>query len=501
MGRASWCFTLGVLAAAALHVQACATAQPQAAQPQAAQPQAEHPQAEQPQAGQPQGAPPQGPTPERTTRPSSEREQGAQEQAAQEQAAMVPEQLPLGFTTALWRLSVLRGREPTPERVQLGEKLFSDVRLSADDTVSCATCHDPNKGFTDRLPRSKGIKGQQVQRNSPTILNALFNATQFWDGRAATLEDQAKLPITNPVEMGVKDGEALERKLRGVPEYVEAFRRVYGRELTFEDVADAIAAFEREQMAGDSPFDRFILGDAKAMNAAEKRGWALFNGKGRCNTCHQANRVMPLFSDMRFHNIGIAAHRTDFVKLAREGLRLVRMGDQDQIDRLAIESPSYTELGRFLVTRNESDVGAFRTPTLRNIALTAPYMHDGSLATLWDVMDHYNKGGVPNPFLDGGMQRLGLTEPELDDLVAFMGALTSARFAADGRAQMAAQRRRKHIRPERDTAVAMGKKGNLGDLAVDPDPKVKDPATIGVYGVVPGVVPAMTQGGTQGGTP
>jgi cytochrome c peroxidase len=319
------------------------------------------------------------------------------------------------------------------------------------------------------------------QRNSPTVLNALFQATQFWDGRAATLEDQAKLPILNPIEMGMSSPEAVVAKVRGIPEYRNDFQKVYGREATYDDIASAIAAFERKQMSGNSRFDRFLAGDSKALNAAEKRGWALFNGKGRCNSCHAGNAVSPLFSDQKFHNIGIAAHKQDFTQLATEALRVVRAGDEEQIDRLALET-KFSELGRFLVTRNENDIGGFKTPTLRNVGVTGPYMHDGSLATLWDVMDHYNKGGIPNPFLDGGMQRLGLTEPEIDELVAFLFALTSDDFKALEKKELARQSARKSNRPERDTAVAMGRKGNMGDLA--PNPDVKNPADLGLYGPV-----------------
>lgn len=392
-----------------------------------------------------------------------------------------PAQLPPGVSATLWRISVKPGQEPTPEKVALGEKLFNDKRLSADDSVSCATCHDPNFGFADGKPVSEGIRGQKLTRNSPTILNAMFNATQFWDGRANTLEDQAKLPIINSREMGMPNGEAVVAKVRGMPEYVAEFRKVYGRDVTYDDLANAIAAFERTHFSGSAPFDRFLAGQKGAMSASAQRGWALFNGKARCNACHAANAQAPLFSDQKFHNIGIAAHKQDFPQLAREALEVVRAGDEAQIDELALNS-KFSELGRFLVTRHENDVGGFKTPTLRNVGITGPYMHDGSLTTLWDVMDHYNKGGVPNPFLDGGMQRLGLTEAEIDDLVALMFALTDEKFEKQNRRELAKQTARKGRRPERDTAVAMGKKGSLGDLAPDPDLKVKNPADFGLYG-------------------
>ena len=391
----------------------------------------------------------------------------------------VPQNLPAGVSAVLYQLAVAPGSEPTPEKVALGEKLFNEKRLSVNDQVACATCHVPEKGFVDHKARSEGVGAPKhlTQRNSPTVLNAMFNATQFWDGRAPSLEEQAKLPILNPIEMGQKTPDDVVAKVAKIPEYRSAFQKVFGRAPTYDDLAAAIAAFERTEYAGDAPFDRFIAGNENAIDSPARRGWVLFNGKGRCNNCHAFSIVNPLFSDQKFHNIGIAAHKTDFIELARRATRIVRSGDLKQIDEIAIQS-DLSELGRFLVTKQANDIGAFKTPTLRNIAATGPYMHDGSLATLWDVMDHYNKGGVPNPNLDGGMQRLGLTEAEIDDMVAFLGTLTSPRYAGFARDEMARQRARKNVRPERDTDVATGRKGNLGDVA--PDPTLKNPAQIGV---------------------
>jgi len=394
----------------------------------------------------------------------------------------LPADLPRGVSATLYELVVPAGAQPTPEKVALGEKLFNEKRLSVDDSVSCATCHDPQRGFVDHKITSEGVRQQHGTRNSPTVLNAMFNATQFWDGRAPSLEEQAKLPILNPVEMAQKSPADVVAKVRGIPEYSDAFKKVFGREVTYDDLSAAIAAFERTQYAGDAPFDRYIAGDANAMDAAAQRGWSIFNGKGRCNNCHALSTTSPLFSDQKFHNIGIAAHKTDFPERARKALALVRSGDLEQIDHLALET-DLSELGRFLITKQPNDIGAFKTPTLRNIVITGPYMHDGSMVTLWDVMDHYNKGGVPNPYLDGGMQRLGLSEEEIDDTVAFLAALTSDRFAAFAKEEMAAQVAKKGVRPERDTEAAMGKKGNLGDLA--PNPDLKNPANIGVLPPVP----------------
>ncbi|MGZ3426094.1 MAG: cytochrome-c peroxidase [Polyangia bacterium] len=372
----------------------------------------------------------------------------------------------------------------TADKVALGQKLFFDGRLSADGTVACASCHDPDKGFADGKRTSVGIKQQVGHRNAPTILNALYNDTQFWDGRAHLLEDQAKLPITNKIEMGMPSLDAAVAQVAKVPEYQQAFQRLFGRAVNGDDLARALAAYERSQVAFDAPFDRFLAGDDKALDAAARRGWATFNGRGRCMSCHGINGTQPTFSDNKFHNVGVAAHKQNFVELARKGLELVDSGDPQAVDKAALET-DLSELGRFLVTKNVHDVGAFKTSTLRNILVTPPYFHDGSQDTLWDVMDHYNKGGVQNPFLDGGIQRLGLSESEIDDLVAFLASLTSDRYAAIGKKELARQRALSRTkRPERDTAAALGKKaqgaglqGPFGDAT--PAQTLRDPSTIG----------------------
>jgi cytochrome c peroxidase len=278
--------------------------------------------------------------------------------------------------------------------------------------------------------------------------------------------------------MGQKTPEDVVAKLRTIPEYVQSFKTVFGRDINYDDVAAALAAFERTQYSGNAPFDRFLAGDQAAIDDSAKRGWALFNGKGRCTGCHAFNAVSPLFSDQKFHNIGIAAHKQDFPDLARKGLAVVRTADTKQIDELALSS-AYSELGRFLITKDQADIGAFKTETLRNIGITGPYMHDGSLTTLWDVIDHYNKGGVPNPYLDGGMQRLALTEGEIDDLVAFLFTLTDDRFVAFNKAEQARQAALKTTRPQRDLDIVEGRKGDMGDAGTDPT--LRNPATIGAF--------------------
>lgn len=385
--------------------------------------------------------------------------------------------LPLGIPHDLYQFLMPKDNPSTPEKIALGKELFFETRLSADGSVSCATCHARDKAFVDRFPTSKGIHAQFGKRNAPTVLNSLFQQTFFLDGRAPTLEEQAKLPIVNPIEMGMKDGAAVAQKLASIPEYASEFQSVFHRAVTYEDIGRAIAAFERTLLSADSPFDRFMAGDEKSLNGSERRGWSLFNGKGRCMSCHGFSATQPFFTDNRFHNIGIAAHKANFIDLAFQARHIVELGNLKQIDELAIQT-DMSELGRFLVTKNYADTGAFKTSGLRNIALTAPYMHDGSLPTLWDVIDHYNKGGIQNPFLDGGIQRLGLTEREIDDLVAFLGSLTASDLKTENMTEM---RRQKELalskRPERDTEAAMGRKGDLGDVA--PNPDLKDPALIG----------------------
>lgn len=387
------------------------------------------------------------------------------------------EDVPFGISRDLIQFVTPKDNPTTADRIELGKKLFNDKRLSADNTVACATCHDADAGFTARLATAKGIRDQVGKRNSPTVLNAMFMSTQFWDGRAGTLEEQATLPILNPIEMGMKDGNQVVAKLAAVPEYKAEFRKVFGREINYPDIGRAIAAFERTIVSGDAPIDHFLAGKQDALTPAQRRGWSLFNGKARCNSCHGFNPTQSFFTDNLFHNIGVAAHKQDFVKLASRAERAVNSGNVEEVDRMALET-DFSELGRFLVTKNRADIGAFKTPQLRDIAITGPYMHDGSLSTLWDVMDHYNKGGVPNPFLDGGIQRLGLNEGEINDLVELMDAFTSSRFAQQSKAELAGQRTSaSNQRPERDTEAATGKKMGHGDAV--PNPGSKDPALVG----------------------
>jgi cytochrome c peroxidase len=316
----------------------------------------------------------------------------------------------------------------TDAKAKLGDMIFDEKRVSADNSMACNTCHSPRNGFTTHTETSRGVGDQLGKRNAPSILNAMFYKSMFWDGRAATLEEQATLPILNPVEMGQKDPKDVVAKLAAIPEMVEAFQKVFGRPPNWEDMGRALAAFERTRLSTEAPFDRFLRGDQKALNASQQRGWALFTGKARCATCHTYDPALPLFGDNRFHNTGVAARKQDFNQLAARAVKSAAAGNKAEVDKLALET-DYSDLGRFLVTQKREDIGAFRTPFLRDVILTGPYMHDGSLETLWDVVEFFNKGGERNPFLDVEMKPLGLTESEVDDLVRFMSALTSDRFA------------------------------------------------------------------------
>ncbi|MCI0336428.1 MAG: cytochrome-c peroxidase [Acidobacteria bacterium] len=335
--------------------------------------------------------------------------------------------IPKGLPADLWAELIPKDNPMSAAKVSLGEKLYFDKRLSVDRTVSCATCHDPATALADNNAVGIGIKSLKGARNAPTVLNSMFNELQFWDGRAPTLEEQAKLPIINPLEMGMKDHNVVVDRVREAAEYRPLFRSAFGNEtITIDAIANAIAAFERTQLSGDSPFDRFIAGDNNAISDAAKRGWDLYNGQGRCISCHAWNASQPFFSDFKFHNIGVAAKDQNITALARKARQLISQGrNKTQVtDELTLRE-GFSELGRYLVTGQPRDIGAFKTSMLRDIELTAPYMHNGSEKTLLDVMKFYNKGGEINPNFDGGMRPLKLTDPQLDEMVEFMKTLTS----------------------------------------------------------------------------
>ncbi len=365
---------------------------------------------------------------------------------------------PSGVNPAFWQLLAPRDNALDARRIALGKKLYFDTRLSKDGTLACATCHDVSRSFTDRRNASEGINGQIGRRNAPTTMNAVFFQSQFWDGRAAMLEDQAKLPITNPIEMGQPDGPSTVKAIAGDAEYKAMFKAAYNSDPNFDDLGRALGAFERTLVFLDAPYDRFVAGKSSDLSDDAKAGWGLFNGKARCVSCHQLNGSSPIGTDQKFHNVGVSARHQDFAKLVGTALAALAKNDsKETMDRLAIQT-DMSELGRFVVTRSYSDIGSFKTQQIRNIGITGPYMHDGSMQTLWDVMDHYNKGGEANPYLDGGIEPLNLSEREIDQLVAFMFTLTDVRFQADNDAEFARQREiAREKRPFRDDALASRK--------------------------------------------
>jgi cytochrome c peroxidase len=352
---------------------------------------------------------------------------GAQRRGSSHARPAFPPAPPKGIPPAVWRRSIPPDNPLTAEKVALGEALFFEKRLSVDGTVSCATCHDPAAAFADGNMLAVGVEHKVGTRNAPTVLNAMFSRSLFWDGRARTLEEQAKQPLVNPLEMGMPDHAAVVARLAALPEYRRQFRQVFGPEgITADNVAKAIAAYERTQLSADSPFDRFIGGDGGALSGAQQRGWKLFRTKAQCIKCHTFTPTAPFFSDFGFHNTGVATRGRDFEALAAEAVRAARAApDRTRaLGRLA-HTEGFSELGRFLITGRAAELGAFKTPSLRDVELTAPYMHNASAKTLLDVVKFYNRGGEQNGYLDKDVRPLNLTDAEMSDLVEFMRALTS----------------------------------------------------------------------------
>jgi len=324
----------------------------------------------------------------------------------------------------------------TPDKVKLGDKLFHDKRFSSTGEVSCATCHDREKGFADGLPVSEGINKLTGTRNAPTVINAAYLHSQFWDGREPTLESQSTQPFLNPVEMALPSHEPILKIVRTDPEYMDLFKKAFGKtgnRITMTEVSQAIASFERTLVAGNSPFDRYFYGgDKKAMSPAAIRGLDIFLNQGRCVSCHVIEQTQALFTDNRFHMIGAAAQQMP--KDLDELTAAVEDVKKKGTDIAVLSNAKTSSLGRFAVTRDLTDIGAFKTPTLRNIDLTAPYLHDGSLKTLEEVVLFYNNGGrvketdpVPE-LLSGGIRPLNLSKEQEADLVEFLKALTSPEF-------------------------------------------------------------------------
>ncbi len=341
------------------------------------------------------------------------------------------ERLPLGLP----EVPVPADNPQSPEKIALGKRLFEDKRFSADGTVSCANCHNPAKAFVDGLPVAEGIKKLKGTRNSPTVINAAYFASQFWDGRRPTLEEQAKDPFLNPVEHGLTGHQLIIDVIRKDPDYPAQFKKIFGvgpDGITIDHVVKAIASFERSVISGNSAFDRYMYGgDKNALSESAKRGLELYKGKARCQECHAISANYALFTDNKFHNLGVG-----FEKIRprlREIVKEVKMAQQKgrELDKSILTNSEVSELGRFMITGKTSDIGAFKTPSLRNIAVTGPYMHDGSLATLEEVMALYNKGGEKNPFL-GSVRVLNLTDEEIKDVIEFMRSLTSPEFEKAG---------------------------------------------------------------------
>jgi len=321
--------------------------------------------------------------------------------AAEQGAAAAPAKAQV-VTSGNWKMTLPLGLqadaanipEDNPmsnEKIILGKFLYFDPRMSKDKTISCATCHAPYHGFTDPHRTSAGVSGKLGARNSPTVINRLFSADQFWDGRAESLEKQAHGPLVNPIEMAMGSHTDVVGRVKAVKGYGPLFKQAFGDEqITIDRITKAIAAYERTVVSGNSAFDRYMAGDKDAMSPSAVRGWELFNGKANCKTCH----VGFNFTDENYRNIGVG-----------------------------MDKPK-PDLGRFEQTKKEEDKGAFKTPTLRNIVQTAPYMHDGSEETLVEVVEFYDKGGVKNPHLSADIKPLNLTAQEKGDLVAFLEALT-----------------------------------------------------------------------------
>jgi cytochrome c peroxidase len=285
----------------------------------------------------------------------------------------------------LGKVSHPKDNLPTAEKISLGKQLYWDKRLSKDNTISCASCHDPKKGWSNGEQFATGVDGQKGGRNSPTVLNTTYGQFQFWDGREPSLEAQAKGPIQNSIEMAMTE-KAVVEKLNKIEGYKQQFQKVFGTDVTFDNLAKAIAAYERTVLAGDSPFDRYKAGDKKALSEAAERGRHVFFNKALCSACHAGSN----FTDNGFHNVGIGMDKKDY------------------------------DVGRFAVQKLGGNRGAFKTPTLRDIGRSAPYMHDGSLKTLEDVVEHYARGGIDNPFLSEDIFPLKLTAEEKKDLVTFL---------------------------------------------------------------------------------
>ena len=327
--------------------------------------------------------------------------------------------LPAGFPT-------------TAAGIELGRRLFFDRRLSFNNTLSCAMCHIPEQGFTqNELATPVGIEGRSVKRNAPALYNVAYRKTLFFDGREETLEQQIWSPLLAANEMGNPSVGTVLRRLRELGEYDAAFRALYGEGIGMQTLGRALAEYQRALLSADSPFDRWYFGgDAEAISDSAKRGFALFVETG-CSGCHQIQDGHAHFTDDKFHNTGLGFRAS---MQPNRRLQLAPGVFVERTDNTAV--PRFSDLGRYEATGVSSDRWKFRTPSLRNVAVTAPYMHDGSLSTLADVIDFYDTGGVQNPGLDPLIRPLGLTEAQKLNLLRFLVSLTGTNvddLAADAR--------------------------------------------------------------------
>lgn len=298
-----------------------------------------------------------------------------------EAADSVTIQVPLGLKELTWP----EENEPTEEKIALGRQLFFDKRLSVDNSISCASCHDPKKGWSNGEATAEGIGGQRGNRSAPSIINSAYHRFQFWDGRAGSLEEQALGPIANPIEMNLPVDQAV-KKIAAIEGYSKQFQSVFGDAVTAENMAQAIAAFERTILSGNAPYDQYQAGDTRALSEQAEAGRKLFFGKAHCSACHSG----PNFTDNGFHHLGV---------------------------NFLVDAP---DAGRESISHLGGDLGAFKTPSLREISRTAPYMHDGSLATLEDVVEYYNQGATSSDYLDEEIFELHLNDEQKAALVAFL---------------------------------------------------------------------------------
>ena len=317
----------------------------------------------------------------------------------------------------------------TPAKIELGRLLFFDRRLSHNNTISCAMCHVPEQGFSsNEMATAVGIEGRTVRRNSPTIYNVAYLERLFHDGRETTLEQQVWGPLLAQNEMGNPSVGRVVDQVSAVPQYPEMFARAFNdRQVSMETIGMALASYERVLVSANSAFDRWYYGKkSEAMSEEQKAGFKLFSGKAGCSGCHQVNKQYALFSDNLLHNTGIGYQRS-MAQKPQQASVLIAPGEQITIqsDSVAESSePVASDLGLYEITENPADRWKYRTPTLRNIALTAPYMHDGSISTLAEIIEFYNQGGIDNELRDPLVRPLNLSKEEASQLLAFLNALT-----------------------------------------------------------------------------